>query len=501
MKNLLITFVFVLGCFTVGAFSQCRLPMIPPPTISDGRLMAWTLGALEFNIQNEPDFTLKNEQDSINNLQIVRGEIRFKGVPFAPPARIKAPVRVYQGFFNENDSFGTRRWVVVVPTTQTVGRLLLLDLSTCKSKFVFVGAKQIGRLVWKNENNFVVCDSNRSSYAQVNALTSGVRQGVSSAQTNPCGYYIPVAGPNPIPIRVGDRWGFSDANKRLLVEARYDSASPFSDGLAVVNRGPKCGYIDKKGIEVIPIMYDTCYNFADGAAKVEIRGESYNGWMLINQFGKMLDLVSQAQDDFSEGLSVEIFGKWAKNPNGKAVVSLNGYVFEDSYSEGLACVRDGKKGTASGNGFVDKTGHLVFWSPYNCRDGFYSGLASMRTNSGDVRYGFIDKKGKVVIPFKYKNSLPFMGDFAIVQDQDGWMTIDHKGQKIASLNFDDFGPPHDGLIPVGKDGKWGFADKTGKIIIALKYDNAGFIGGLPLVSLNGKTFFLGKDGTEFYIPK
>jgi hypothetical protein len=123
----------------------------------------------------------------------------------------------------------------------------------------------------------------------------------------------------------------------------------------------------------------------------------------------------------------------------------------------------------------------------------------MRTKD-PVRYGFIDKKGKVVIPLKYMNSLPFTGDFAVVQDQKEWMTIDRKGVKIASLDFDGIGFPNGGLIPVSKNKRWGFVDKTGKVIIPLKYDNTQFFRGLPYAYLNGKSFVVGKDGTEFYTP-
>jgi hypothetical protein len=240
MRKFLIAFLFLFGCFVGEAFSQCRLPMIPPATTTVGRAMVWTRGAPEFNIQTGPDFTLKRENDSWNDLEIVRREIKYKGVSFSPPARIGAPVNVYQGFFNENEMFGgDRRWVVVVPVAPKIGRLLLLNLGSCTSKFVSITPKEIGRLVWKNENNFWVCDSNRSSYTQINALSGAIKPGTASPKSNPCGYYLDEAGTVPIPIRVGDRWGFSDSKKRVLLDAKYDSASPFTEGLAAVTKGKK----------------------------------------------------------------------------------------------------------------------------------------------------------------------------------------------------------------------------------------------------------------------
>ncbi|MGC9000874.1 WG repeat-containing protein, partial [Caldisericum sp.] len=37
-----------------------------------------------------------------------------------------------------------------------------------------------------------------------------------------------------IPYRKGDKWGFCDRNKKLVIPAVYDGADPFSQGLARV---------------------------------------------------------------------------------------------------------------------------------------------------------------------------------------------------------------------------------------------------------------------------
>src|SRR5437667_443785 len=39
---------------------------------------------------------------------------------------------------------------------------------------------------------------------------------------------------NLIPYRKSERWGFSDSNKKLVIQPKYDKAYPFSEGLAVV---------------------------------------------------------------------------------------------------------------------------------------------------------------------------------------------------------------------------------------------------------------------------
>ena len=52
----------------------------------------------------------------------------------------------------------------------------------------------------------------------------------------------------------------------------------------------------------------------------------------------------------------------------------------------------------------------------------------------------------------------------------------------------------EGLAGVQKNGKWGFIDKTGKLIIPLEYDYVS--------SFSKATAYVKKDGREFYInPK
>lgn len=47
----------------------------------------------------------------------------------------------------------------------------------------------------------------------------------------------------------------------------------FSDGLAVVKKDGKYGFIDRTGKEVIPLIYDDAYGFYDGLAAVEKDGK------------------------------------------------------------------------------------------------------------------------------------------------------------------------------------------------------------------------------------
>ena len=52
---------------------------------------------------------------------------------------------------------------------------------------------------------------------------------------------------NLIPYRKGDKWGYCDKFKNIIIIAKYNNASLFHEGLARIELGKKWGYIDKNG--------------------------------------------------------------------------------------------------------------------------------------------------------------------------------------------------------------------------------------------------------------
>jgi len=58
------------------------------------------------------------------------------------------------------------------------------------------------------------------------------------------------------------------------------------------------------------------------------------------------------------------------------------------------------------------------------------------------------------------------------------------------------------LFPVGKNGKWGYANKNGELTIDYKFEKVTFFkGGRAAAKLNGKFGFINKDGEFFKKPK
>jgi methyl coenzyme M reductase subunit D len=110
-------------------------------------------------------------------------------------------------------------------------------------------------------------------------------------------------------------------------------------------------------------------------------------------------------------------------------------------------------------------------------------LISMQ-NKTTKKWGYVNKRGKKVIPFKYEFAMEFCEGLAAV-NLGGELKRAVISSEMSLIHIDVIG------------GKWGYIDETGKEVISFKYDKAsGFHESLAIVGLNGKYGFIDKTGNE-----
>ena len=95
----------------------------------------------------------------------------------------------------------------------------------------------------------------------------------------------------------------------------------------------------------------------------------------------------------------------------------------------------------------------------------------------------------------------YIADFheclAAIKRNGKWGFIDKTGKLVIPCVYDAVDEFHDGLARVNKDGKLGFIDKTGKEVIPFEYDYVcDFHEGLAGARKNGKYGFIDKTGKE-----
>ena len=93
----------------------------------------------------------------------------------------------------------------------------------------------------------------------------------------------------------------------------------------------------------------------------------------------------------------------------------------------------------------------------------------------DGRWGYRDRKGKIIVPAQFAIAQNFSRQgIAAVVDEQGSAYIDQMGRVIIRPFSFDNGPDYfkEGLARFNLNGKLGFFDKTGKIIIKAQFDFA-----------------------------
>lgn len=91
------------------------------------------------------------------------------------------------------------------------------------------------------------------------------------------------------------KYGFIDQTGKVVIPLNYDWAWSFNEGLAIVSQNDKYGFIDNTGKVVIPLKYDKADSFYNGVAGVLDRstGEAF----YINRQGERLYWLGEPRFD------------------------------------------------------------------------------------------------------------------------------------------------------------------------------------------------------------
>jgi WG containing repeat len=215
--------------------------------------------------------------------------------------------------------------------------------------------------------------------------------------------------------------------------------------LFLFTRNGKYGYIDRTGKIVIPAKLDTPYENSNSATPVGVGEQNEN----------RDELISFEEDDYSTNMRSEFLYKLGISayPRGKLREYWYGY---KNRRTGKAILRPQFRRAA---------------------DRFSEGLAWVMDEQ--YRVGYTDERGKMVILPQYSYS---------------------RSEAIGGGNFRDLGSDFNGglakVCSEGKSCKCGYIDRTGKVVIPLKFDDAAekFSNGLAWVVINKGFGYIDKTG-------
>jgi hypothetical protein len=295
------------------------------------------------------------------------------------------------------------------------------------------------------------------------------------------------------------KWGYMDKTGKIVIPLQFACTWGFSEGLAavMVSNFPtgKIGFIDTTGRIIIQPQYESILPFTEGLAAVGINLEN---WNYIDKSGKFITkLELEKAESFSDGLAM-VFDKGKGccylDKTGKIALSFDSIGRAESFSEGLAPATYIRKKTFQGWGYLDKTGKFAispnkeFYGAYN----FSEGLARVQVDGENGKWGYIDKTGKFII----KPQFDYAWDFS-----EGLARVNMGGKLPASKSEYEYVSKKKSetsyMARAFTGGKWGYIDKTGKIIIKPQFNTAeNFSEGLAAVRKTNR--FLRKINLFFF---
>lgn len=353
------------------------------------------------------------------------------------------------------------------------------------------------------------------------------------------------------------RCGFIDRSGKRIADGFF-AARHFSEGLAAVRNGLKWGFIDDRGVMVIPAKFDDALSFSEGLAPVLV----VDRWGFIDKTGNFKIQPKFLSRDFgfekvfprkfSEGVAIcaatDYFWRFYNRDGNEAFrlpvsMTTNWKPEASEFAEGLAVLRNGLH---HHYGYINDTGRFQIEPNLESANSFSEGMAAVGvvspklplmdvkhhvpppwTGNPKVVFGFIDKKGAFVIQpvfdqvdsfheglaavarGKYVNrrdgppgSVRISTKFPGPEFQAKWGFVDRFGKQVIALEFDSAKNFSEGLAPVQTGRKWGFIDRNGKYAIRPGFDSASpFSNGLALVSSGDKFGFIDHHGAQVIEPK
>ena len=156
-------------------------------------------------------------------------------------------------------------------------------------------------------------------------------------------------------------------------------------------------------------------------------------------------------------------------------------------------------------GYVDRKMRVVIPYIYDQASRFRDGRACVGVGESENRkYGCIDREGNVVIPLVYDEPVFFWDDIASVTRNGKCGTIDKDGNELLPIIYDYVGPrhPENGGLVMVRQGDWrGFVRRNGDVVIPIAYEDAEtfFSHDMVRVKLYGKWGYLDRKG-DVVIP-
>lgn len=217
-------------------------------------------------------------------------------------------------------------------------------------------------------------------------------------------------------------FAYIDKTAHAILEVEASRVGDFHDGVAMIVKGGRCGYINKSGEYVIPLNYSPpqnaqtldssqgviAVNFSNPKQKLEYHYIEHSGrWLFDSTF-------LNAKEFAEELAPVRVDTGWGfVNKSGKLVIAAK-YLDANSFSNGLSCVAVSKLPANQSSYIYTYINHKQEQLALEAiqAEPFSEGLAAVKMlvrgkTGSDSEFGYIDASGKWVIKPRFYKARKF----------------------------------------------------------------------------------------------
>ena len=277
-------------------------------------------------------------------------------------------------------------------------------------------------------------------------------------------------------------WGLFKQDGQKIINPIYEYVSDFSEGLAQVTLDDQYGFVDSLGNEVVKTIYQMVKDFSGGYAPVQRDGK----WSLIDRTGKEvfkpkymgLHSIDHGYARANEGgyWNGEFVtdGKWGLiDTQGEVQLPIE-YDWVRDFEDSIAVIEYNGK-----CGLIDISMKHLLDPTFDEIKAFVNGMA--KVNVGGIKndrgqitggnWGFIDKKGRKVVPPVYEGVGDFYYGLAWVLSNGNYYFIDTSGriQMDTCIQYDEVNPYNGGVARAKKGALWTVIDSSGRPIFKNDY--------------------------------
>lgn len=296
---------------------------------------------------------------------------------------------------------------------------------------------------------------------------------------------------------VGGMWGFINTEGKFVIPAKYYSATPFSNGTAIVGGVPEAdpiirtGLINTKGVFVIPMIYESIISKDDNRYRV-ITNDNLEG--VLDNSGKVLIPIKYDYVDCDQDY---------------AIVKLDTLVGICRYDNTLA--------VPIINELIHLEDNKKFYKVYTKGiDRYYFHISGLKFDTKEEidtksfvvsvagKYGIIDSDAPFIVPLKYDKIERFIfGKYTLAYQNGKAGFISDEGVETVPCKYDYLSNFTGGIALAKVDKKLGFIDTLGNVRIPLIYDEMYVFKGnnkIDKVMLKGKLGLINAYEGKVLIP-